>query len=112
MSGVYIRCVAVCECGKRKKYEVDLDDLSNLRRMDIDLPDGWENVDPTGWNSAVRCDRCTKRIAADRTKEAKRPRPVQHVDGCGTQVRGCMPGCENYDPKFDDPFWVDAERDQ
>jgi hypothetical protein len=25
----------------------------------------------------------------------------RHVEGCGTQRRGCMPGCDNYDPKWD-----------
>ncbi len=28
---------------------------------------------------------------------------VKHLPGCGREVRGCLPGCENYDPKFDDP---------
>jgi hypothetical protein len=26
---------------------------------------------------------------------------VHHLPGCGTAARGCVPGCENYDPKFD-----------
>lgn len=24
-----------------------------------------------------------------------------HVKGCNTERRGCMPGCSNYDPKYD-----------
>lgn len=25
----------------------------------------------------------------------------RHLPGCGKTARGCMPGCWNYDPKFD-----------
>ncbi len=27
----------------------------------------------------------------------------RHAPGCGTERRGCMPECDNYDPKYDDP---------
>lgn len=27
----------------------------------------------------------------------------KHVEGCGTFVRGCMPGCSSYDPSYDAP---------
>jgi hypothetical protein len=26
---------------------------------------------------------------------------VDHKPGCGVERRGCVPGCENFDPKFD-----------
>jgi hypothetical protein len=25
----------------------------------------------------------------------------RHVHGCNTDRRGCVPGCDNYDPRFD-----------
>jgi len=25
----------------------------------------------------------------------------RHIQGCGTERRGCMPGCSEYDPKYD-----------
>ncbi len=31
----------------------------------------------------------------------KREEGPQHLPGCGTVARGCVPGCFNYDPKFD-----------
>ncbi len=26
---------------------------------------------------------------------------VHHMRGCGRERRGCVPGCDNYDPKYD-----------
>jgi hypothetical protein len=31
------------------------------------------------------------------------PNRPKHLPGCGREVRGCLPGCENFDPKYDDP---------
>jgi hypothetical protein len=28
---------------------------------------------------------------------------IKHLPGCGREARGCLPGCENYDPAFDGP---------
>ena len=33
-----------------------------------------------------------------------REAPVDHKPGCGVESRGCVPGCENYDPAFDGPL--------
>src|SRR5271155_2657150 len=35
----------------------------------------------------------------------------RHIKGCNTERRGCMPGCDNYDPVFDSPTGLD-ERSQ
>lgn len=30
-----------------------------------------------------------------------------HAPGCNTERRGCMPDCDNYDPKYDSPTGKD-----
>lgn len=59
--------------------------------------------------SGERCTLTTTELAEQQRGVSHQG--VRHAEGCGTRARGCVPGCDNYDPHFDNPLAADDPPD-